>query len=56
LVGNTGGQQWLDLTMASTLVDIVDVPEPNSMALLLTAALGLISVRAWQRSRGATQA
>jgi hypothetical protein len=53
LVGNTGGQFWLDLTMASTVLDPPGdppgVPEPNSMALLLTAALGLISVRAWQR-------
>jgi hypothetical protein len=104
LVGNTGGQQWLDLTMASTVLDppgpvsapapligfglpvflavgglllgakllergrrgaglfdvaVLDgpaaVPEPNSMALLLTAALGLIGVRAWQRSRGSSQ-
>ena len=59
LVGNTGGQYWLDLTMASTVLDPPGdppgVPEPNSMALLLTAALGLISVRAWQRSRGSTQ-
>jgi hypothetical protein len=58
-VGNTGGQYWLDLTMASTVLDPPGdppgVPEPNSMALLLTAALGLISVRAWQRSRGSTQ-
>jgi hypothetical protein len=49
LVGNTGGQNWLDLTMASTTLPGA-VPEPGSMALLLTAALGLISVRAWQRS------
>jgi hypothetical protein len=67
LIGNTGGQYWLDLTMASTVPltmastvldppgDPPGVPEPNSMALLLTAALGLISVRAWQRSRGSTQ-
>jgi hypothetical protein len=56
-VGNTGGQFWLDLTMASTVLDPPGdaVPEPNSMALLLTAALGLISVRAWQSSRGSTQ-
>jgi hypothetical protein len=61
LIGNTGGQYWLDLTMASTFLDPASdppgdaVPEPNSMTLLLTAALGLISVRAWQRSGGATQ-
>ena len=56
-VGNTGGQDWLDLTMASTVLDgiVGTVPEPNSMALLLIGALGLISVRAWQRSRGSTQ-
>jgi hypothetical protein len=55
-IGNTGGQYWLDLTMASTVLDPPGdpngVPEPNSMALLLMAALGLISVRAWQRSGG----
>jgi hypothetical protein len=57
LVGNTGGQDWLDLTMASTVLDgiVGTVPEPNSMALLLIGALGLISGRAWQRSRGSTQ-
>jgi hypothetical protein len=59
LIGNTGGQYWLDLTMASTVLDPPGdppgVPEPNSMALLLTAGLGLISVRVWQRSRGSTQ-
>jgi hypothetical protein len=56
LIGNTGGQDWLDLTMASTILDGPGaVPEPNSMALLLTAALGLISVRAWRRSGGSAQ-
>jgi len=56
-VGNTGSQDWLDLTMASTVLDgiVGTVPEPNSMALLLIGALGLISVRAWQWSRGSTQ-
>jgi hypothetical protein len=58
-VGNTGGQYWLDLTMASTVLDPPGdpdgVPEPNSMALLLAAVLGVISVRAWQRSGGSTQ-
>jgi hypothetical protein len=53
LVGNTGGQYWLDLTMASTVLDPPDpVPEPNSMALLLTAGLGLIGLHAWRRSGG----
>ena len=65
-VGNTGGQFWLDLTMASTVLDpplpsalasaALDppdpVPEPSSMALLLIAVLGLISARVWQRSGG----
>jgi hypothetical protein len=45
LVGNTGGQDWLDLTMASTTLPGA-VPEPSSMALLLIAALGLIRARA----------
>ena len=58
-VGNTGGQYWLDLTMASTILDPPGdpngVPEPNSMALLLTAALGLIGLRVWQRSGGPRQ-
>jgi hypothetical protein len=54
-VGNTGGQYWLDLTIDPPGDPPGDVPEPNSMALLLTAALGLISVRAWQRSGGSKQ-
>jgi hypothetical protein len=55
-VGNTGGQYWLDLTMASTVLDPPgDVPEPDSLTLLLTAALGLISVRAWPRLGGSTR-
>jgi hypothetical protein len=60
-VGNTGGQQWLDLAMASTVLDPPGdppgdaLPEPSSLALLLTAALGLISVGVWQRSGGSTQ-
>jgi hypothetical protein len=55
LVGNTGGQYWLDLTIDPPVDPPDPVPEPNSMALLLTAALGLISVRAWQRSGGSKQ-
>jgi hypothetical protein len=55
LVGNTGGQYWLDLTVDPPGDPPDPVPEPNSMALLLTAALGLISVRAWQRSGGSKQ-
>jgi hypothetical protein len=52
-VGNTGGQDWLDLTMVSTALDGPGaVPEPNSMALFLVAALGVISLRIWQRSGG----
>src|SRR5712672_1347954 len=47
-VGNTGGQDWLDLTMASTVGPPSTVPEPNSMALLLIAGLGLISIRVCQ--------
>jgi hypothetical protein len=58
-VGNTGGQYWIDLTMASTALDPPGdpdaVPEPSSLGLLLTAALGLISLRTWQRSGGSTQ-
>ena len=55
LVGNTGGQYWLDLAVDPPGDPPDPVPEPNSMALLLTAALGLISVRAWQRSGGSKQ-
>ena len=51
LVGNTGGQYWLDLAVDPPGDP---VPEPNSMALLLTAALGLISLRVWQRSGDST--
>jgi hypothetical protein len=54
LVGNTGGQYWLDLTIDPP-GDPNGVPEPNSMALLLTAGLGLIGLHAWRRSGGSTQ-
>lgn len=54
LVGNTGGQYWLDMTMASTVLDPSDpVPEPDSMALLLTAALGLMGIRVCRRDQAA---
>lgn len=52
LIGNTGNQYWLDLTMASTALDPVDAPEPSSMALLVTAALGLVGYRLWRKSAG----
>ena len=55
LVGNTGGQYWLDLTIDPPGDPPDPVPEPNGIALLLTAALGVISVRAWQRSGGSKQ-
>lgn len=56
MVGNTGGQTWLDLAMASTALDPPDaVPEPSSIALLVIAALGLIGIRTWRRSGGSTQ-
>ena len=42
LIGNTGGQYWPDLTIASP---ILAVTEPNSMALLLITALGLMGLR-----------
>jgi hypothetical protein len=54
-VGNTGGQYWLDLAVDAP-GDPNGVPEPSSLALLLTAGLGLISVRAWRRSGGSAQA
>lgn len=53
MIGNTGGQYWLDLTIDPP-GDPNGVPEPNSMALLLTAGLGLIGLRVWQRSGGPT--
>jgi hypothetical protein len=54
LVGNTGGQYWLDMTMASTALDPSDpVPEPDSVALLLTAALGLMGIRVCRRDQAA---
>ena len=54
-VGNTGGQYWLDLAVDPP-GDPDGVPEPGSLALLLTAGLGLISVRVWQKSGGSAQA
>jgi hypothetical protein len=52
LVGNTGGQDWLDLTMASN-TSTSTVAEPDIIVLLLTAGLGLFSIRAWHISRDA---
>ncbi len=54
LIGNTGGQYWLDLAIDPPAAGD-PVPEPSSIALLLTAALGLISIRAWRRSGGSRQ-
>jgi hypothetical protein len=54
LVGNTGGQDWTDLTMASTTLPGA-VPEPSSMAMLLIAALGMIGLRTWQNSGASAQ-
>ena len=54
-VGNTGGQYWLDLAVDPP-GDPDGVPEPGSLPLLLTAGLGLISVRVWQKSGGSAQA
>ncbi len=52
LIGNTGGQYWLNSTMASFASDppADPVPEPSSMALLLTAAFGLVGAHTWRRS------
>ena len=56
MVGNTGGQYWLDLAMADPPGDPpAAVPEPNSIVLLLMAAFGLMGVRAWRRPSGSTQ-
>jgi hypothetical protein len=59
LIGNTGSQDWLDLAMASTALDPPGdppaVPEPNSLGLLVIAALGVIGVRARQRPAGSTR-
>ncbi|HEY3912516.1 MAG TPA: hypothetical protein VGM07_21905 [Stellaceae bacterium] len=52
LVGNTGGQYWLDMTTATA---VAGVPEPDSLGLLLIAALALVGMRAWRRSGSATQ-
>ncbi len=56
MVGNTGGQTWLDLAMADPPGDPpAAVPEPDSIVLLLMAAFGLMGVRAWRRPSGSTQ-
>jgi hypothetical protein len=60
LIGNTGGQQWLDLTLVDPPVvgasglDPAPVPQPNSIAFLLTAAVALIGLRVWRRSGNST--
>jgi hypothetical protein len=52
LVGNTGGQYWLDLADPPTASPDTPIanPEPSSMALL--SALGLIGIRAWRKRSG----
>jgi hypothetical protein len=50
LIGNTGGQKWVTLTIPTA------VSEPSSVSLLLIAALGLIGVRATALRREQEQA
>jgi hypothetical protein len=53
LIGNTGGQQWLDVTIDPPAL-AAPVPQPNSIAFLLTAAVALIGLRVWRRSGNST--
>jgi hypothetical protein len=53
LIGNTGGQQWLDVTIDPPAL-AAPVPQPNSIAFLLTAAVALIGLRVWRRSGNLT--
>lgn len=47
LLGNTGGQFWLDFVSAA---DVAEVPEPSSLVLFGLGALGLIARRRRQQT------